>query len=248
VRRVVLTASVVSSIRLRKPGSSTLPFLKAHQRRRMAAIWSARKIKKEAVSALSRDFDQPHPPTTHRTPAMIPSVSSSRTQKTHSVSCPRLAARYRHGRPCRHVAASRTRAHPPPERKKNPAGNRAGFIMRSGVCVSVSALRTTTTPTHPAISLGRHRGRSAPTKVTPCLNAPAAIMRLQRKVSHQRPPRRPTGLFPAPAVGGPALNSLSFGAPDVGSWYVQLEKSPSPPWNEEIAKIFLLRSCRHYDT
>jgi len=41
VRRVVLTDSVVSSIRLRKPGSSTLLLLRANPRRRQAALGKA---------------------------------------------------------------------------------------------------------------------------------------------------------------------------------------------------------------
>jgi len=53
-------------------------------------------------------------------------------------------------------------------------------IAQRGVGVSVSALRTTTTPAHPAISLVRHRVRFAATSAALRSNAPAALKRLQR--------------------------------------------------------------------
>ena len=65
-------------------------------------------------------------------------------------------------------------------REKNPAVKRGWSIKRSGVCVSVSALRATTTPAHPAISLVRHRVRFASTSAALRSTAPAALKRLQR--------------------------------------------------------------------
>jgi len=63
---------------------------------------------------------------------------------------------------------------PRPE-EESPVVKRGGSIRRSGVCVSVSALRATTTPTHPAISLVRHRVRFASTSAALRSNAPAAM-------------------------------------------------------------------------
>ena len=61
VRRVVLTDSVVSSIRLRKPGSSTLLLLRANPRRRQAALGKARVRERPAVSAPSRGPSRGNP-------------------------------------------------------------------------------------------------------------------------------------------------------------------------------------------
>ena len=130
VRRVVLTDSVVSSIRLRKPGSSTLLLLRANPRRRLAAchepcfalvlrLSGKRAQEREAVSAPSRGPGLTTPAHHPVNSALIPSVSSSHTQKTHSASCPGLAAR------CRHEAVSACRRFPdlknPPATLVSPA-------------------------------------------------------------------------------------------------------------------------------
>jgi len=65
--------------------------------------------------------------------------------------------------------------------EKSLAVKRGGFIKRSGVCVSVSALRATTTPAHPAISLVRHRVRFASTSAALRSTAPAALKRFQER-------------------------------------------------------------------
>ena len=83
-------------------------------------------------------------------------------------------------------------AHHP--QKRDPAVKRSGCVMRSGVCVSVSALRATTTPTHPAISLVRHRVRFASTSAALRSNAPAALKKLlqcSRQEAHRTRRRTP---------------------------------------------------------
>lgn len=95
---------------------------------------------------------------------------------------PPLAARCRHGNRVGMSPLLRPKPTHRPE-KENPAIKRRGVVMGSGVCVSVSALRATTTPAHPAISLVRHRVRFAATSAALRSNAPAALKRLQRSGS-----------------------------------------------------------------
>ena len=110
----------------------------------------AREKRKRGPCA-ARTFVDYGPPTTHRTPAVIPSVSYSCTHRTHSASCPRLAARCRHVSHAARIATpfgcckpavlsavsacrrfSDRRPRPPPLTRPRPPFNRLAALRKSG--------------------------------------------------------------------------------------------------------------------
>ena len=116
VRRVtpMNRGSMVSSIRLRKPGRSTLLLLRANPRRRMAALWKARARERQAVSAPSHGPRLTAPVHRPVDPGSDPECVIFAHSENALRIMPPIGGQMPPRKPCRHVAASQTRARPPP--------------------------------------------------------------------------------------------------------------------------------------
>ena len=110
------------------PGISTLPVLRPPQRRRQAAVFPARKKEQDAVSAPARaDIHELNPPATPVGPRQDPDCVVFTGSENALRIMPPIGGQMPPRKPCQHVAAFRTRFHPPSRREEIPRPRRSGL-------------------------------------------------------------------------------------------------------------------------